>query len=180
MKIYTKGGDKGHTSLLTGTRVSKDNQRIEAYGTVDELNAHIGLLLSYQPAEEHKKILIQIQRKLFDAGSLLAKDEKETSFSLPEITDFDIEILEKEIDRLNEILPILRDFIIPGGNMLSAQTHVARTVCRRAEREIIRIPSHQENLSVIVKYMNRLSDYLFVLSRKFSHESKLKEEKWKE
>ncbi|MBT8326923.1 MAG: cob(I)yrinic acid a,c-diamide adenosyltransferase [Bacteroidia bacterium] len=160
MKIYTKTGDKGETSLLGGTRVSKANQKLEAYGTVDELNSHVGMVASLN--DNHKTFLQNIQHRLFNIGSLLAT-EKEVSFELPSIKIEDIEVLEQEIDKLNENLPTLKNFILPGGSSSSAQAHIARCVCRRAERRVVALQN--ENYTILVQYLNRLSDYLFVLSR---------------
>ncbi len=162
MKIYTKTGDKGETSLLGGTRVSKAHQKLEAYGTVDELNAAIGIIASSEPT--HQKFLKAIQHKLFNIGSLLAL-EKEVSFEMPEVDLVDIEILEKEIDRLNENLPVLKNFVLPGGSIINAQAHLCRCICRRAERRVVALENHK--YAILVKYLNRLSDYLFVLSREY-------------
>ncbi|MDB9883341.1 cob(I)yrinic acid a,c-diamide adenosyltransferase [Bacteroidia bacterium] len=162
MKIYTKTGDKGQTSLVGGTRVSKSDQRIEAYGTVDELNSAIGIIASTN--EVHASFLKSIQHKLFNIGSILAS-ESNLSFELPLISDADIVLLEKEIDRLNLELPTLKNFILPGGSVLSAHTHLARCVCRRAERRVVIL--EEENYTILVQYLNRLSDYLFVLSREY-------------
>lgn len=162
MKIYTKGGDKGQTSLVGGTRVSKAHDKIEAYGTVDELNSAIGIIASSN--EEYAAFLNTIQHKLFNAGSILAS-ENDLSFELPSIDLSDIELLEKEIDRLDKGLPRLKNFILPGGSIISAHTHLARCICRRAERRIVGL--EEEKYSIIVQYLNRLSDYLFVLSREY-------------
>ena len=160
MKIYTKTGDKGETSLLGGTRVSKAHQKLEAYGTVDDLNSNIGMIAALN--KEHAPFLMDIQHRLFNIGSLLAT-EKEVNFELPSISEEDIVLLEKEIDKLNENLPVLKNFILPGGSDSSAQSHIARCVCRRAERRVVALD--QKAYSVLVQYLNRLSDYLFVLSR---------------
>ena len=162
MKIYTKTGDKGQTSLVGGTRVSKSDQKIEAYGTVDELNSAIGVIASSN--EVHASFLNNIQHKLFNIGSILAS-EANASFGIPLIEDEDIIQLEKEIDRLNIELPSLKNFILPGGSVLSAHTHVARCVCRRAERRVVIL--EDEKYTILVQYLNRLSDYLFVLSREY-------------
>lgn len=160
MKIYTKTGDKGETSLLGGTRVSKAHQKLEAYGTVDELNSNVGMIASLN--KEHSDFLNKIQHRLFNIGSLLAT-EKEVNFELPSIDVNDITVLELEIDRLNETLPTLKNFILPGGSSSSAQAHIARCVCRRAERRVVAL--QEEKYTILVQYLNRLSDYLFVLSR---------------
>ncbi|MFT4876419.1 MAG: cob(I)alamin adenosyltransferase [Bacteroidia bacterium] len=162
MKIYTKGGDKGQTSLVGGTRVSKAHDKIEAYGTVDELNSAIGIIACSN--EEYANFLKTIQHKLFNAGSILAS-ENDLSFELPSIQLSDIELLEKEIDRLEKGLPRLKNFILPGGSIISAHTHLARCICRRAERRIVGL--EEDKYSLILQYLNRLSDYLFVLSREY-------------
>jgi cob(I)alamin adenosyltransferase len=160
MKIYTKTGDKGKTSLLGGTRVSKGHAKLEAYGTVDELNSVIGMVAS--KSVEHNAFLTNIQHKLFNIGSLLAM-EKEVSFEMPDIDLTDVEALEKEIDRMNEHLEPLKNFILPGGSVAGAEAHLARCVCRRAERRVVVLDN--EDYTLVVQYLNRLSDYLFVLSR---------------
>lgn len=173
MKIYTKTGDKGETSLLGGTRVSKAHQKLEAYGTVDELNSTIGLIAAMNPV--HQNFLLNIQHKLFNIGSELAA-EKDLSFPLPELTEEEINVLEKEIDRLNEKLPKLKNFILPGGSVMSAHTQIARCVCRRAERNVVGL--NESKYTTIIGYLNRLSDYLFVLSRDFLRLEGVKEIKW--
>lgn len=162
MKIYTKGGDKGATSLVGGTRVSKAHAKIEAYGTVDELNSAIGVLAASNTL--YTDFLQSIQHKLFNAGSVLAS-ENDLEFELPSIEPEHIALLEKEIDRLDKELPRLKNFILPGGSVLSAHTHLARCICRRAERRIVALD--ENNYAVILQYLNRLSDYLFVLSREY-------------
>ena len=173
MKIYTKTGDKGETSLLGGTRVSKAHQKLEAYGTVDELNSTIGLIAAMNPV--HQNFLLNIQHKLFNIGSELAA-EKDLSFPLPELTEDEINVLEKEIDRLNEKLPKLKNFILPGGSVISAHTQIARCVCRRAERNVVGL--NESKYTTIIGYLNRLSDYLFVLSRDFLRLEGVEEIKW--
>ena len=173
MKIYTKTGDKGETSLLGGTRVSKAHQKLEAYGTVDELNSTIGLIAAMNPV--HQNFLLNIQHKLFNIGSELAA-EKDLSFPLPELTEEEINVLEKEIDCLNEKLPKLKNFILPGGSVISAHTQIARCVCRRAERNVVGL--NESKYTTIIGYLNRLSDYLFVLSRDFLRLEGVEEIKW--
>ena len=173
MKIYTKTGYKGETSLLGGTRVSKAHQKLEAYGTVDELNSTIGLIAAMNPV--HQNFLLNIQHKLFNIGSELAA-EKDLSFPLPELTEEEINVLEKEIDRLNEKLPKLKNFILPGGSVISAHTQIARCVCRRAERNVVGL--NESKYTTIIGYLNRLSDYLFVLSRDFLRLEGVEEIKW--
>lgn len=162
MKIYTKTGDTGQTSLVGGTRVSKDNAQIEAYGTIDELNSAIGIVASYN--EVYSNFLQEIQHKLFNIGSILAAED-DLEFELPSIEEGDITILEKEIDRLNDGLPRLKNFILPGGNVISAYTHLARCICRRAERRVVTLEN--EEYLIHLRYLNRLSDYLFLLSREY-------------
>ena len=166
MKVYTKTGDKGKTSLIGGTRVAKNDVRLEAYGTVDELNSHIGLLRSYVQEDNLEEILIDIQNQLFKIGSHLAVDisvsEMRPEFKLDDVR---IELLEEEMDRLEDSLSPLTGFILPGGHQATAVCHIARTVCRRAERRVIDIRDVHEIDSWIVRYLNRLSDFLFVLSR---------------
>ncbi len=178
MKIYTKSGDGGKTSLLSGERVKKSDIRINAYGTIDELNSFIGFLNALDLAEEHKIFLKVIQNKLFNLGSLLAV-RKSVSFKIPEITEDDILLTEKEIDRINKDIPPLKEFVIPGGDMVSAQCHICRSVCRRAERLVVEINETESVNDLIVKFLNRLSDYFFVLSRKNIYEKKLTEIVWK-
>ncbi len=174
MKIYTKTGDKGTTSLVGGTRISKADQKIEAYGTVDELNAVIGVLVASDSM--YADFLKKIQHLLFNIGSLLAS-EKELNFDLPSVSGQDIEILEKEIDRINTHLPKLKNFVLPGGSMLSAHTHLARCVCRRAERRVVVLQN--DDYQILVQYLNRLSDYLFVLSREYLRLEGKEEILWK-
>lgn len=173
MKIYTKTGDKGQTSLVGGARVSKAHDKIEAYGTVDELNSTIGLIISMSTT--NTVFLTQIQHKLFNIGSLLAAEE-DLSFELPSIDDSDIELLENEIDTLNSGLPKLKNFILPGGSLSSAQTHVARCICRRAERRVVLLAD--DRYQMVIAYLNRLSDYLFILSRELLREENIPEVLW--
>ena len=164
--IYTRTGDSGTTSLVGGERVAKTDLRLEAYGTVDELNAFIGVLLAQMPAGDDHDILLFVQNKLFTVGSYLATDPSFTSFRqeslLPESA---VEKLERRIDEIDASLPKLNNFVLPGGSLSAAQAHVCRTVCRRAERAILRVSEQYPVDEVILRFMNRLSDYLFVLSR---------------
>lgn len=179
MKIYTKTGDKGTTGLLGGSRVMKSDLRIETYGTVDELNAYIGLLRD-QPENNHRSaFLIHIQEILFTIGSHLANESNENKFGIPAIMEQDIEALEQAMDEMDESLPPLKNFILPGGHVAVSQAHIARTVCRRAERWVIRLAEDSKVDDLIVKFLNRLSDYLFVLSRKLASETGAKESPWK-
>jgi cob(I)alamin adenosyltransferase len=181
MKIYTKTGDKGTTSLIGGTKVSKSHIRIETYGTVDELNSWIGLVNDQINHKHSNKILKEIQDRLFTIGSSLACDpEKEPKMKLPDLNEADIELLEKEIDKMNEKMPEMKSFILPGGHVAVSSAHVARCVCRRCERLCVSL--QEQNMFVdplVIKYLNRLSDYLFVLARFIGHWLKIKEIPWK-
>ncbi|MFH1004359.1 MAG: cob(I)yrinic acid a,c-diamide adenosyltransferase [Bacteroidota bacterium] len=177
-KIYTQKGDKGKTSLIGGTRVSKHHIRIESYGTVDELNSWIGLIRDQNIDKHSKEILLEIQNNLFIIGCLLATDEKKNKIKNPSLKEDNITILEKEIDKMNESLPEMRSFILPGGNTIVSYCHIARCVCRRAERCVVHLSEKEKIDMLLIKYLNRLSDYLFVLSRKFSHDIKAKEILW--
>ena len=180
-KIYTKTGDLGNTSLIGGTKVSKANIRIETYGTIDELNSCIGLVGDHCKDEHSKNILKEIQDRLFTIGSSLACDpDKEQKLKIPDLKEEDIILLEKEIDKMNEQLPEMKHFILPGGHISVSTTHVARCVCRRAERWCVNM--QEQNLFVdplIIKYLNRLSDYLFVLARYVGHLLQTPEIAWK-
>jgi cob(I)alamin adenosyltransferase len=178
-KIYTKTGDKGTTSLIGGTRLPKDHIKIEAYGSVDELNAWIGVLADAPENKNRNVFLKEIQDRLFTIGAELASEPEQNKKKLPELFESDIEVLEKEMDAYNEVIPTLRAFVLPGGHPLVSFAHVARTVCRRSERQIITL-SHNEDVNpLIIKYLNRLSDYLFVLSRKITQEQNAPEIAWK-
>ena len=179
MKIYTKKGDKGETSLLGGTRVTKSHIRIESYGTVDELNSWLGLIRDQKIDEPTKKFLVHIQDRLFTIGSHLASDPSKSGIKIPDIKEEDITALEKEIDKMNEILPEMKSFVLPGGHSTVSYCHIARCVCRRAERCAVHLASEEKVEDIIIKYLNRLSDYLFVLSRKFSYDFKAEEIPWK-
>jgi cob(I)alamin adenosyltransferase len=185
MKIYTKTGDKGTTALFGGTRVPKHHIRIESYGTIDELNSHIGLIRDQDIDNRSKSILIQIQDKLFTIGAILATDPKKVllksgkeRLNIPKISDEDIELLEQEMDNMNNDLPIITHFVLPGGHQTVSFCHIARCVCRRAERlasALNDLEPFQENTLI---YLNRLSDYLFVLARKLSKALQADEIKW--
>lgn len=178
MKVYTKKGDQGETSLIGGTRVRKDHVRIEAYGTVDELNSWIGVLRDHSTQSEQKAVLLEIQDRLFTIGSHLASDPETARMKLPEIAENDIQKLEEEMDRMDEALPPLRSFVLPGGHPAVSFCHVARCVCRRAERNSIHLDGLSLVNPLIIQYFNRLSDYLFVLSRKLSFDLKAEEIPW--
>lgn len=179
MKIYTKTGDKGETSLFGGKRVPKYNLRIESYGTVDELNSHVGLLRSYENSKEANAALIEIQDRLFTIGSNLATVPGNEKVKIPGLNESDINFLENEIDKMNEKLPIMKSFVLPGGDIVVAQCHIARCVCRRAERLVVHLASEEFVSEDVIKYLNRLSDYLFVLSRMISVEKSVEEIPWK-
>lgn len=179
-KIYTKTGDDGTTSLLGGTKVSKSDLRIEAYGTVDELNAYIGLVIDYSVDNPSSLLLRTVQDRLFIIGSELACDPKKAAkLWTPDLHDSDIQQLESGIDEMNTHLPEMKHFILPGGHPLVSLTHVARTVCRRAERNCVRLHNAEKIAGdLIIKYLNRLSDFLFVLSRYFGILLGSKEVQW--
>lgn len=178
MKIYTKGGDKGTTSLIGGRRVPKYHSKIEAYGTLDELISYLGLLRDYYKNEDGKKLLIHVQDRLMVCSSLLAADCDGCEDELPKIYEKDIEYLEKEIDRMEAELPPLTHFILPGGNPVVSISHIARTVCRRAERITIRVAEEFKVDDLVIKYLNRLSDFFFVFSRYISKELEGEEIPW--
>jgi cob(I)alamin adenosyltransferase len=181
MKIYTKTGDKGKTSLIGGTKVSKSHRRIEAYGTIDELNSFIGLSLDHLKANNINNVLAEIQDRLFTIGSALAcNPEKETRLKIPDLHEEDVTLLEKEMDKMNEVLPPMKSFILPGGHVASSTLHVTRCVCRRAERLCVGLQKKKEEIDLlIIKYLNRLSDYLFVLARFTAYKLGAEEIPWK-
>ena len=179
MKIYTKTGDKGKTSLIGGTRVPKHHLRIETYGTVDELNSYVGMIRDLTNDEKINSILSEIQDRLFTIGSLLASDPEKSRMKLPELFESDVQLLEKEIDKMNESLPELKAFILPGGDVKASWCHLARCVCRRCERLVSELSSDNEVQETILIYLNRLSDYLFVLARKVLADSGKAEIAWK-
>ena len=179
MKIYTKTGDKGNTSLFTGTRVPKHHIRIESYGTVDELNSVLGLVRDQDIDTHSKESLVKIQDKLFTVGAILATEpKKDNRLKIPRIEEEDIQFLEREIDQMNEDLPPMTHFILPGGHTTVSYCHVARTTCRRAERMISYLHEKEPVPENVIAYINRLSDYLFVLARKLSKQLKAEEVKW--
>lgn len=179
-KIYTKTGDDGTTGLVGGSRVKKYDLRLESYGTVDELNASIGVIRSYDNGSDVEELLLKIQNKLFNIGSRLASDEKGKEFTDKLVVKTeDVEMLEKAIDKYHETLPELSNFILPGGELSAAQCHMARTICRRAERRILEFSEQTPVEPELIKFINRLSDYLFVLARKLSHDKGIAETTWK-
>lgn len=177
-KIYTKTGDKGQTSLIGGTRVPKHHIRIEAYGTVDELNSYIGLIRDQKIDEHSRQLLIEVQDRLFTIGSSLASDPEKSKMKIPDLREEDITLLEQEMDKMNDVLPEMRSFVLPGGHTTVSFCHIARCVCRRAERLTIHLSETDYVAELVIKYLNRLSDYLFVLSRKLSYDLQADEIPW--
>lgn len=179
MKVYTKTGDKGLTGLIGGTRVAKHDIRIETYGTVDELNAYVGLLRDKSKNKEEVAFLIQIQDRLFTLGSLLASDPAKSKMTLPELLPEDILTIEAQIDKMDEELEPMKSFVLPGGHEVVSFIHIARCVCRRAERLVSALNSETESdYQIGLQYLNRLSDYLFVYSRYMTKQLKAKETPW--
>ena len=185
MKIYTKTGDAGTTALFGGTRVKKYNLRIESYGTLDELNSYIGLIKDQEISEDVKESLLKIQNELFTLGAMLATPpDKETlksgkeRLNIPKIEESSIQFLESEIDKMDTELPQMTHFILPGGHQAVSFCHVARCVCRRAERLCVALNDDENISNDILKYLNRLSDYLFVVARKLSKDLQIEEVKW--
>lgn len=180
-KIYTKIGDHGKTSLIGGTKVTKSNIRIESYGTVDELNSFIGLSGDYIKEEATKGVLKEIQDRLFTIGSSLACDpDKDPRMRIPDLKEEDVMLLEKEMDKMNEVLPEMKSFILPGGHVAVSTVHIARCVCRRAERLCVGMQENDDFVeALVIKYLNRLSDYLFVLARYVGHIYNVEEIVWK-
>ncbi|MCC8186862.1 MAG: cob(I)yrinic acid a,c-diamide adenosyltransferase [Bacteroides sp.] len=178
-RVYTRTGDAGTTALIGGTRVPKTDPRLEAYGTIDELNSHLGLLVNYLNEEPDSTFVQEVQGKLFKVGGFLATDQEKTD---PEqacdVSEEDIRQLEEEIDRVDEILPPLHAFVLPGGYIGSAECQVCRTVCRRAERRILTLSEEMIIPPVLLAYVNRLSDYLFVLARKINFDNATDEIFW--
>lgn len=185
MKIYTKTGDKGTTALFGGTRVPKYHIRIESYGTIDELNSHLGLIRDQDIDKHYKSVLMDIQDRLFTVGAILATDPEKATLksgksrlNIPKISSEDIENLEKEMDFMEESLPPMTHFVLPGGHQTVSFCHIARTVCRRAERLAAHLNELEPFQPETLTYINRLSDYLFVLARKLSKDLKAEEIKW--
>lgn len=180
-KIYTKTGDKGSTSLIGGVRVPKSHIRIEAYGTVDELNSYLGMVNDMAQNHKISEWLREIQDRLFTVGSVLATTpDKEVKMKLPDVHTEDVQWLEQRIDEMNETLPEMRSFIIPGGNLAASTCHVTRCICRRAERICVAMQEQQEYIpGLIVQYLNRLSDFLFVLARYIGHINGAQELPWR-
>lgn len=181
MKIYTKTGDKGKTSLIGGTKVLKSHRRIDAYGTIDELNSFTGLALDHINSYSLENVLGVVQDRLFTIGAALACDpKKETKLKIPDLKEEDVILLEKEMDKMNEVLPPMKSFILPGGHVAVSTLHIARCVCRRAERLCVGLQKKNYELDpLIIKYLNRLSDYLFVLARFVANKLGAEEIPWK-
>jgi len=177
-KIYTKTGDKGETSLIGGTRVPKFHLRIESYGTVDELNSYLGLLNDKLTDTDMKDVLYEIQDRLFTIGSMLANEEGNSKMKLPDLVEKDITFLESKIDTMNETLPELKSFILPGGHATASVCQIARCICRRAERLVVQLSTESLVPNIIIRYLNRLSDYLFVLSRQIIADNGCSEIMW--
>ena len=177
-RIYTKTGDTGETSLFGGARVPKSHLRVEAYGTVDELNSYIGLLRDLIETPQYKAVLKEVQDRLFTVGSVLASDPAKQMMT-PDLKNEDIQLLENQIDEMEMALPALKNFILPGGHSTVSFCNIARTVCRRAERLTVALDSIEKIDPLSIKYLNRLSDYLFVLGRKVGHDLGAEEVIWK-
>lgn len=177
-KIYTRTGDQGETSLLGGTRILKSHPQVEAYGTLDELNSFIGLIRDQDIDEHYRMVLLRIQENLFIAEAWVAADPGKSHEHLPEYSGDIILELEKEIDEMNKVLENLVHFILPGGETAVSYCHIARTVCRRAERSVIRLEVHSQEYEMVIRFLNRLSDYLFVLARKIAKDKGVKEILW--
>ena len=178
-KVYTKTGDKGETSIIGGIRVKKSCERLEAYGTVDELSSHLGLLASMLPEGEDKDLIIRIQNNLFSVCSNLATDQSQTPlYDSAKLPDGEVEVLEHEVDNIMNLLPERQGFILPGGTQAAAQAHVCRTVCRRAERRIVALSEVAQISLETQQYINRLSDYLFVLAKKINFNANVSEIIW--
>lgn len=176
-KIYTKTGDKGETGLFGGKRLPKSHLRIEAYGTVDELNSYLGLIRDLLENETQRDLLKSIQERLFTVGSSLASDPDKKMIT-PDLKISDIELLEQAIDSMNDALPPLKNFIFPGGHPTVSHTHIARCICRRAERRVVELAQHEAVEEVVIQYLNRLSDYLFTLGRKIAQDLNAPEIPW--
>lgn len=179
MKIYTKTGDQGITSLLGGVRVPKSDLRIDAYGTLDELNSYVGLLRDQEVNKKRSELLKSIQDRLFTIGADLATVPGKDKVKKPDLHPEDVEVLEKEMDAMDAELPMLTSFILPGGHTAVSFCHLARTVCRRSERIVVELASEEPVAELIIQYLNRLSDFLFVLGRKMAQELEVEEATWK-
>ncbi len=179
MKIYTKTGDKGTTALFGGKRVSKADLRIETYGTIDELNSWVGVMRDQDVNKNRSEELIEIQDRLFTIGSILAAEPGNTKVKVPSLSEADVVFLERKIDAMDAVLEPMKVFVLPGGHTSVSFGHVARTVCRRGERLVIALDAQEKVDELVIRYLNRLSDYLFVLCRMMTHELKAVETSWK-
>ncbi|MBS1490955.1 MAG: cob(I)yrinic acid a,c-diamide adenosyltransferase [Bacteroidetes bacterium] len=179
MKIYTKTGDDGTTALFGGLRLPKSDLRIDAYGTIDELNSFLGLLRDQPANHSRQEVLIEIQDRLFTIGSILATEPGNTKVKIPSLHENDIIFLEKEIDKMDAQLPPMKFFVLPGGHESVSIGHIARTVCRRAERLVIALNGQSAVDPLVIQYLNRLSDYLFMLGRMITHELQITETPWR-
>jgi len=179
MRIYTKTGDKGNTPLLGGKKVLKSNYRIEAYGTIDELNSFLGLLRDHDVNKPYREILIKIQERLFTIGSILASDPGKSKVKIPALSEDDVHFLESSIDEMDEKLPEMRFFVLPGGHEAVSVCHIARTVCRRAERRVVELREKEQMPEILLVFLNRLSDFLFVLARSITQKVGAEEIPWK-
>jgi cob(I)alamin adenosyltransferase len=179
VKIYTRKGDGGETSLIGGTRVPKHHLRVEAYGTVDELNSWIGLVRDQSPPADQEATLLAIQERLFTIGACLASDPERSKMAIPDLVEADVVLLEEAIDAMESGLEPLQNFVLPGGHPAVSQAHVARCVCRRAERQVVHLSEASEVDERIPTYLNRLSDYLFVLCRAIAKQQGVAEIPWK-
>ncbi len=177
-KIYTKTGDEGQTALFGGRRLPKSHLRIESYGTVDELNSYLGLVRDHSSDTHIRELLFEIQNRLFDLGANLATDPSK-NLTTPSIASADIQLLENEIDAMEAVLPALKNFILPGGHPTVSHCHVARCICRRAERLVVALNLEEKIAPEVLQYLNRLSDFLFVLARKIGHDLGAEEVIWK-
>ena len=178
MKIYTKKGDKGKTQLLGGSIVDKNHIKLECYGTIDELNSFIGNIYDQEISIFHKEILFKIQNQLFNLGSIISFDGEKDKIKLPNITTQNIKMMEKAIDKMEEELPMLKAFILPSGHPTASKCHIARTVCRRAERNLVALSQEEQIDNLHMQYLNRLSDYLFVLARAILKDKNAQEIQW--
>jgi cob(I)alamin adenosyltransferase len=178
MKIYTKKGDKGKSQLLGGSMVDKNHIKLECYGTIDELNSFIGNIYDQEISIFHKEILFKIQNQLFNLGSIISFDGGKDKIKLPNITTQNIKMMEKAIDKMEEELPMLKAFILPSGHPTASKCHIARTVCRRAERNLVALSQEEQIDNLYIQYLNRLSDYLFVLARAILKDKNAQEIQW--
>ena len=178
MKIYTKAGDRGTSTLLGGNIVPKDHPRLEAYGTLDELNSWLGLIRDQLHDKEMRETILKIQDRIMVGSTILASEKSNSTDAVPGLREHDINFLEMEIDRMEKLLEPLKSFILPGGHTTVSYCHLARTTCRRAERYSVKFIKNSEQTGLLVKYLNRLSDFLFILARKIAKDLKIEEIIW--